>query len=96
MHYVAICLDKSNSQDLRLTHRAAHLDYLRANSKTIKSCVPFLSDDDNAMVGSMLIIEAEDRAGVDAVLAQDPYRKADLFGSVEVRGWRWVIGCPIN
>jgi uncharacterized protein YciI len=48
------------------------------------------------MVGSMLIIEAEDRAGVDTVLAKDPYRKACLFDSVEVRGWRWVIGCPIN
>jgi uncharacterized protein YciI len=96
MHFVAICLDKPNSHELRLAHRAAHLDYLRAHSQTIKSCGPFLADDGAAMVGSMLIIEAEDRAGVDAVLAQDPYRRAGLFGSVEVRGWRWVIGCPIN
>ena len=96
MHYVAICLDKPNSHDLRLAHRAAHLDYLRANAKTIKSCGPFLSDDGDTMVGSLLIIEADDRTGVDVVLARDPYRKADLFDSVEVRGWRWVIGCPIN
>lgn len=95
MHYVAICLDKPDSHELRLANRIAHLDYLRANSQTIKSCGPFLSDDD-AMVGSMLIIEAENRADVDTVLAQDPYRKAGLFDSVEVRGWRWVIGCPIN
>jgi uncharacterized protein len=96
MHCVAICLDKPNSHELRLAHRVAHLDYLRANSHTIKSCGPFLSDDGDTMVGSLLIIEAEDCAGVDAVLARDPYRKADLFNSVEVRGWRWVIGCPIN
>lgn len=96
MHYVAICLDKPNSHELRLTNRIAHLDYLRANSKTIKSCGPFLSDDGTAMVGSMLIIEAENRDGVEAVLTQDPYRKAGLFNSIEVRGWRWVIGCPIN
>jgi uncharacterized protein len=95
MHYVAICLDKPDSHELRLANRIAHLVYLRANSQTIKSCGPFLSDDD-AMVGSMLIIEAENRADVDTVLAQDPYRKAGLFDSVEVRGWRWVIGCPIN
>jgi uncharacterized protein len=95
MHYVAICLDKPDSHELRLANRIAHLDYLRANSQTIKSCGPFLSDDD-AMVGSMLIIEAENRADVDTVLAQDPYRKVGLFDSVEVRGWRWVIGCPIN
>jgi uncharacterized protein YciI len=48
------------------------------------------------MVGSMLIIEAENRDGVEAVLTQDPYRKAGLFDSIEVRGWRWVIGFPIN
>jgi uncharacterized protein len=96
MHCVAICLDKPNSHELCLAHRVAHLDYLRANSRTIKSCGPFLSDDGDTMVGSLLIIEADDRAGVDAVLARDPYRKADLFNSVEVRSWRWVIGCPIN
>jgi uncharacterized protein len=96
MHYVAICLDKPDSHGLRLANRTAHLDYLRANSKTIKSCGPFLSDDGNAMVGSMMIIEAENRARVDTVLAQDPYRKAGLFDSIEVRGWRWVVGCPIN
>jgi uncharacterized protein YciI len=96
MHYVAICLDKPNSNEVRLANRTAHLDYLRSNSKTIKSCGPFLSDDGLAMVGSMLIIEAEDRAVVETVLAQDPYRKAGLFGSIDVRGWRWVVGCPIN
>ena len=81
MHYVAICLDKPNSNEVRLANRTAHLDYLRSNSKTIKSCGPFLSDDGLAMVGSMLIIEADDRAVVETVLAQDPYRKAGLFAS---------------
>jgi len=96
MHFVAICFDKPNSEEIRLAHRAAHLDYLRANAKTIKSCGPFLADDGESMVGSMLIVEAESRAQVDAILAQDPYRKAGLFGSIDVRGWRWVIGVPVN
>ena len=96
MYYVAICLDKPNSHDVRLANRVAHLDYLRENAHTIKSCGPFLSEDGKAMTGSMLIIEADDRAGVDEVLARDPYRQAGLFGSVEVRNWRWVVGCPIN
>jgi uncharacterized protein YciI len=96
MHYVAICLDKPDSQELRLANRIAHLDYLRANSELIKSCGPFLSDDHAAMTGSMLIIEAKDRKEVDKLLERDPYRKAGLFSTVEVRGWRWVVGCPIN
>ena len=96
MHFVAICLDKPDSQQVRLANRIAHLDYLRANSDAIKSCGPFLTDDDSMMIGSMLIIEAKDRAEVDKLLERDPYRKAGLFDSVQVRGWRWVVGCPIN
>jgi uncharacterized protein YciI len=96
MHFVAICFDKPNSEEIRLAHRAAHLDYLRANAKTIKSCGPFLADDGVSMVGSMLIVEAENRAEVDSILEQDPYRKAELFNSIGVRGWRWVVGVPVN
>jgi len=96
MYYVAICFDKPDSQELRLAHRAAHLDYLRANAKTIKSCGPFLADDGVSMVGSMLIVEAENRAAVETILKQDPYRKAELFSTIDVRGWRWVVGLPIN
>lgn len=96
MHFVAICFDKPNSGEIRLAHRAAHLDYLRANSKTIKSCGPFLADDGETMVGSMLIVEAQNRSEVDELLASDPYRKAGLFNSIDVRGWRWVVGLPVN
>ena len=96
MHYVAICLDKPNSAKVRLENRSAHLDYLRTHADAIKSCGPFLADDGETMVGSMLIIEADDRTGVDKLLARDPYQKAGLFDSVEVRGWRWVIGSPVN
>ncbi len=72
MRFVAICFDKADTQELRLTHCAAHLDYLRANAKTIKSCRPFLADDGVNMVGSMLIVEAKNRAEVDTILEQDP------------------------
>ena len=94
MHFVAICLDKPNSLDLRLANRAAHLDYLRAHSKTIKTCGPLLADDNETMIGSMLVLDVPDRTAADAILAQDPYKKANLFAKVEVRPWRWVIGTP--
>jgi uncharacterized protein YciI len=93
--FVAICLDKPDSHELRLQNRAAHLDYLRLNSGSIKTCGPFLSDDGTRMIGSLLVIEAEDRGTVDALLKRDPYRAVDLFQSIEVRPWRWVIGAPV-
>jgi uncharacterized protein YciI len=94
--FVAICLDKPDSHELRLQNRAAHLDYLRLNSDAIKTCGPFLSEDNKQMIGSLLVIEADNRRAAETLLARDPYRIADLFQSVEVRPWRWVIGAPVK
>lgn len=95
MFYVAICLDKPGSQQVRLSNRAAHLDYLRANANTIKICGPFI-DEDGTMTGSMLVLEAENRATVDSILAKDPYRGAGLFDTIDIRPWRWVVGSPVS
>jgi uncharacterized protein YciI len=94
MHYAAICFDKPNSLQIRLANRAAHLDFLRAKAATLKVCGPLLADDGETMIGSLLIIEAPDRKAAEAILAEDPYRKAGLFASSELRPWRWVVGSP--
>jgi uncharacterized protein YciI len=94
MLYMAVCYDKLEGHALRLANRAAHLDFLRANDAFIKVCGPILADDNEAMIGSLLIVEAPDRATADALLARDPYSLAGLFRSVDVRPWRWVIGSP--
>lgn len=94
MHFIAMCLDKPDSQSVRLANRAAHLDFLRSHSKSIPVCGPLLSDDGQNMIGSLLILQTENRAGAEKILAEDPYRKAELFGSVELRPWRWVVGTP--
>lgn len=95
MHFVAICLDKPNSHDLRLANRAAHLEYLRTHSATIKTCGPLLDDDGETMLGSMLILDVANRDAAEAILAKDPYKKANLFSRTELRRWRWVIGTPV-
>ncbi len=96
MLFVAICIDKADSLELRLSNRAAHLDYLRLNAQSIKTCGPFIAEDGVTMNGSMLIVEAEDLRTAEALLAREPYNVAGLFRSIELRPWRWVIGSPIN
>lgn len=94
MLYVAICTDKPGHLQVRLDNRPAHVEWLKANAATIKTAGPFLSEDGQTMVGSLLIFEAPDRATVEALAATDPYAKAGLFGSVEFRPWRWAVGAP--
>lgn len=94
MLFAATCIDKPGHQAVRLENRPAHLDFLKANAAAVKIAGPFVSDDGSAMLGSLLVIEAEDRAAVEAILAADPYAQAGLFESVTVRAWRWTIGNP--
>ncbi len=96
MLFVAICFDKDGAEETRLCNRAAHLDYLRLNAQSIKTCGPFIAENGVTMIGSMLIVEAEDRKAAEALLAREPYTAAGLFKSVELLPWRWVIGAPIN
>jgi hypothetical protein len=91
MNFAVYCLDKPGHAPLRAENRAAHLDYLKSFGSRVVAAGPLLDDDGQQMVGSLLILEFEGRAELDAFLAGDPYAKAGLFRSVEVRPWRKAI-----
>lgn len=89
MPFVLICRDKQGALQTRLDNRPAHLEFLNASGKVIVAG-PFIENE--APVGSMVAIDVETRAEAEAFAAADPYAKAGLFESVEVREWRKVIG----
>jgi len=93
MLFCLICTDKPNALELRLANRDAHLKYWK-ESGHLKVAGPFTDDDGSAMNGSLIVIEAEDRAAAERLASQDPYKTAGLFERVEVRAWKWVIGAP--
>ncbi len=89
MLYAVTAIDKPNALETRLANRAAHLEYAAALPLAIGG--PMFADDGTSMIGSLLVIEAEDRAALDALLAADPYAKAGLFASVTVRPFKKVF-----
>ncbi len=89
MLYAVTCLDKPNALDIRLANRTEHLAF--AAKQPIVIGGPLLSDDGAAMVGSLLVIDASDRAALDAILGADPYAKAGLFASVTVKPFKKVL-----
>lgn len=97
MLFAFICKDKPEHLQLRLDVRPDHLAFLATlNAEGVmKFAGPFL-DDDGKSCGSLVVVEAADRAAAEAIAASDPYAKAGLFQSVEVRGWNWVINNPAN
>jgi len=45
-----------------------------------------------AAVGQRL--EAADRQAAETILGEDPYAKAGLFASTEIRPWNWTFNKP--
>ena len=95
MLFVATCTDKPDSMPLRVDTRPAHLAYLDGLGAKVRAGGALLTPDQKAVLGSMLILEGETEAEIAALLAQDPYAKAGLFASVEIKPWRQAVGAPL-
>ena len=89
--FVLFCVDKPRSLDLRMATREAHLAYMREKAAMTKLGGPML-DEDGAMAGSLLIVEAPDRAAAMALNAQDPYTLAGLWARVDVKAFKATLG----
>ena len=93
MLFALICTDKPNSLELRLSSRPAHVAFLNGLGSGLKLAGPF-TDDAGSPTGSLVVIEATDRAAAQMLAAQDPYAIAGLFSSVEIKPWKWAIKNP--
>jgi uncharacterized protein YciI len=91
MQFMIHCLDKPGHGEVRLANRAAHLAHLDKHAANLIAAGPLLSDDGQAMIGSLLLMEFADRAAADRFRAEDPYGKAALFQSVTITPWRKVL-----
>ena len=90
MLFALMCTDKPDALDLRLSTRAQHLTYLESRQAEIAHAGALL-DGDGAARGSLLIIEASDRAAAAAFAAADPYAQMGVFESVVIRPFRPVF-----
>lgn len=88
MLFAIQCIDRDDRPGLRAETRAAHLAYLDGFAGRMIAAGALLSDDGATPVGSLIVIDLEDRAACDAFAAADPYAKAGLFASVTIRPWR--------
>jgi uncharacterized protein len=94
--FVATCLDRPGRLQVRLDTRPTHLDYLKGLHSKVKIGGALLGVDNQTPVGSLLIFEAADADEVRAILDADPYAKAELFASVEIKPWRQAVGVPLT
>ena len=53
-----------------------------------------LKEDGKTMCGSLVVVEVDTLDAAKAVAGADPFAKAGLFATVEIRPWLWVLGKP--
>ena len=95
MLFAVICKDKRGSLQVRLDTRPEHIAFLEGlnGDKKLAFAGPFL-DPEGKPNGSLVVVDAPDMAGAQALSAADPYAKAGLFESVEIRPWNWTFNKP--
>ncbi|MCG6111433.1 MAG: YciI family protein [Paracoccus sp.] len=87
--FAVICRDKPGALQTRLDTRDAHLGFIRETG-IVRMAGPLMEEGE--MRGSLVILEADDLPAAQAWAANDPYKSAGLFASVDVVEWNKVIG----
>ena len=96
MLYAVICTDKPDGLALRMANRPEHVAYLQSLGDRLAIAGPFTEPDGKTMNGSLIVIEAGSLQAAKEIAAGDPFARAGLFASVEVRPWLWTLNKPSN
>lgn len=98
MLYAFILLDRPDAAELRRRVRPEHKAYLGAVADRMAFAGPLTSDDGQAMIGSLLVIDFASRDAAQAWLAGEPFTRAGLYASTSVYAfanlWPQQAGFP--
>ncbi len=90
MQYIIRAYDGENMINKRMEVRPRHLENMaNVNGKVL--CAGGLLDEEGKMKGSILIMEFENRAGLDQYLASEPYITEHVWENVKVDPMNVVI-----
>jgi uncharacterized protein len=94
MQFLVLVYDGTDAEApaRRQATRGAHLEGLKGNVSSGKLVFGGpLFDDAQKPIGSFLLAECKDRADLDAMIANDPYTKGNVWQRVEVKPVRLVV-----
>ncbi|NHK28201.1 YciI family protein [Parvularcula flava] len=89
-HFILICRDGPDGPAKRPNVRPEHLDHVADHGSKVKIAGPLLDEEGNPS-GSLFLLDMADRAEVEAFAAEDPYQKAGVFISREIRPFKIVV-----
>jgi len=87
VHFVVHAVDRPDALATRAKHYRAHrihLDQARNYGVAVTAAGTLVAADGETPVGSLFILEAGNRAAIDAFTDSDPYHVNDVWEHVEV------------
>ncbi|MFV3077311.1 YciI family protein [Niveispirillum fermenti] len=90
--------DAPGSDAIRQRERPAHRTYLVTEKFGVHAVAGgmLVSDHGDRTIGSMVILQAPDRAALLRFLEDEPFMAAGLFERVEIERWDWGLGAPVS
>ena len=98
MLFVVHALDKKDILPTRAKHyreHRIHLDRAEDHDVNVVTAGTLVADDGETPVGSVFVIDATDRAAVDAFTRSDPYHANGVWGGVDIHVYNRKRGTPI-
>lgn len=91
MAYVIIAKTRAGVRDQVAAGLPDHLAYLDRHLGILLGVGPFQSDDGSQPAdgegGGLFILDVEDRNAAETFMADEPFNKAGLFETIEIRRW---------
>lgn len=84
MHFVVHCLDHEGAVDKRLANYDAHKAYLSTGKTKTVISGPLLADDNETMIGSLFVFEADTKEEIVEFNSADPFTKAGVWKTVNI------------
>ena len=99
MLFVIHATDTSRGMPTRAKFYRAHrihLDQAEQHGVDVITAGTLVADDGETPVGSIFVIDAKDRAAVDAFTRSDPYHVNKVWETVQIHGYNKKRGTPIQ
>jgi uncharacterized protein len=98
MLFVIHAMDKKGALPTRAKFYRAHrihLDQADRHDVDVATAGTLVADDGETPVGSIFVIDAKNRATVDAFVRSDPYHVNEVWERVQIHGYNKKRGTPI-
>ena len=89
--YAIVCFDRPDSSSLRDAHRAAHMEFLKANSAKVVFGGPLKNTPDGPSSGAIIVVNCATRTEAEALIGADPFYRNGVYESVAVRAFKQVF-----